>query len=545
MRLSRYVGLVLVCVLVLASTTMATAQAPGQPALVVFIAVDQLRGDYLPRHGHRLAGGLRYLLDHGAHFTNAHYRHAATVTAVGHATLATGANPPEHGLVENQWFDTTLRRMVYCVEDPEHQVLGMPTKADDGTSPKKLIGSTIGDELILATGGRSRVFGVSFKDRAAMLMAGHLGKAYWFHSDALRFLTSTYYHSAYPAWIDAYNDSKPAEQYREATWELLQPIATYTYGHQDDREVEKGVKFFDTTFPHDLRAIPAPFFGSGLRVTPFADALTLDFARALVENEELGQRGATDMLCISLTASDVIGHVFGPMSLEVEDNFLQLDKNLGDFFAYLDKKIGLRNILFALSADHGGHETMASYEAIGLETGRIDRAELQAAGNAHLKVRFNCTEDLILSLAPPHIYLDPAALENLGVALSDAENALAEFLRARPGIAYALTRGQLHEGRVPLDPAARRLARSWHPARGGSVLVAELPYWSFSSSTTGGTHNGPWKYDTAVPVLLAGPGVAAGVHTIEAGPEDIAPTLASLLGILPPSASVGNVLPVR
>lgn len=512
-----------------------------KPKLVVLITVDQLRGDHPTRLEDRLGdGGLKWLMNQGTYYTAAHYRHASTVTAVGHATIATGANAPEHGIVENRWYSRDTGAMVYCVEDHEHQLLGIPGKPETGTSPKNLLVSTIGDEMVIASGGHARVFGVSLKDRAAMLLAGKLGKALWFHAGTGRFITSDYYYREYPSWVNTWNDAKPVEPYRSASWTLLKPLDTYAMRDQDDRAVEAYVKF-GHTFPHDLSQVPEPFKNSALSATPFGDRLTLDFAKALLANERLGQSGTTDLLCISLTATDVIGHVFGPTSLEMEDAILQLDAALAEFFSYLDGQLGLQHCLVVLSADHGGHEVAEHTAALGFPGNRIERETLIPAANAALKEKFG-VDALVLGIEDPHVFLNVPAIRTAKLDEATVNDTLAAWLREQPGILYAYTREQLLEGRVADAPAARRLSRSFHPLRGGNVLIAPLPYWYFYNGDQGGTHSGPWAYDTFVPVMFAGAGVPAARIATEAGPEDIAPTIANLLGILPPSGSVGKVL---
>lgn len=519
--------------------TFLCACPAAAPKLVVFISVDQLRGD-LPKLGEaRLGeGGLKWLMDNGAYYTNANYRHASTVTAVGHATMVTGANPPEHGIVENKWYSRETGERVYCVDDADCHLIGAE---GGGMSPRSLMVSTIGDELVIASSGRSRVFGVSFKDRAAILMAGHLGKALWFHSGTGHYVSTDYYFKELPAWVASWNESKHAEEYRGAVWNLLKPRETYVRRDQDDRPVENVGQGLTNTFPHDLSQVPPTFLNSALSGTPFADKLSLEFCKALIANERLGQGDATDMLCISLSATDVVGHVFGPTSLEMEDMLLQLDASLADFFAHLQAKIGLDKCLVVLTADHGGHEVAEHTAALNFPGKRIERETLIPALNAKLKDAFG-VDELVAGIEAPHVFLNVAKIREAKLDEASVNETAAAFLREQPGILYAITREQVLEGRVPDAPAARRLARSSNPVRGGGVLVAEQPYWYFYNGVQGGTHSGPWNYDTFVPVMIAGDGVPAGRHAGEAGPEDIAVTLANILGILPPSGSVGTVL---
>lgn len=517
----------------------AIASPAAPPRLVVFISVDQLRGD-LPRLVEaRLGdGGLKWFMNEGTYFTAANYRHASTVTAVGHATMVTGANPPEHGIVENKWYSRETGERIYCVEDTDYHLVGTE---GGGMSPRSLLVSTIGDELVMASSGRARVFGVSFKDRAAILMAGHLGKALWFHGGTGRFISSDYYYPELPAWVTSWNESKHADEYRGATWNLLNPLETYVRRDQDDRPVENVGDGLTNTFPHSLSQVPPTFFNSALTGTPFADKLALEFCKSLIANERLGQGDTTDMLCISLSATDVVGHVFGPASLEMEDMILQLDASLADFFAHLQSKIGLDNCLVVLTADHGGHEVAEHTASMNFPGKRIDRETLIPGINAALKAKFG-VEDLLAGIEAPHVFLNVAKIRAASLDEAAVNEAAAAYLRDQPGILYAYTREQILEGRVADAPAARRLSRSFHAIRGGGVLVAEQPYWYFYNGVQGGTHSGPWNYDTFVPVFFAGAGVPAARIAREAGPEDIACTIANIFGILPPSGSTGAVL---
>lgn len=527
---------------VLIVSIMASAAMAEKPKLVVFLSVDQLRGDHLLRLESRLGeGGFKWLLEHGVYYTNAHYRHASTVTAVGHATLVTGANPPEHGIVENRWYSRETGKMEYCVQDEAHHLIGVPGKPEDGTSPKNLMTETIGDNLVIASGGRARVFGVSFKDRAAMLMAGHLGKAFWFHSGSGGFMTSDYYYPEFPAWMKTWNEAKYPDQFRTAVWDLLKPRETYVFRDQDDRAVEAGAKSVGTTFPHDLKQVPPTFFYSALSGTPYGDKTCLDFAKTLIKAERLGQTGETDMICISLSSTDVIGHVFGPTSLEMEDILLQLDASLAEFFGFLQDTIGLGNCVFALSADHGGHEVAEHTATLNFPGQRITRETLIPAINGALQQQFNVA-DLVVGIEDPHVFLNVPAMRGAGLDEATVNAAAARFLQEQPGILYAITREQVLEGRVPSIPAVQRLARSFHAKRGGGVLIAPEPFWYFYNGNQGGTHSGPWAYDTYVPVIIAAPGVTAQRVAREAAPEDIAGTLANILGILPPAGNTGLVL---
>ncbi|MBL7649919.1 MAG: alkaline phosphatase family protein [Candidatus Hydrogenedentes bacterium] len=515
------------------------------PRLVLFIAVDQLRGDMPIRYQERFGeGGFRYLMEHGYHYRNANYRHANTFTAVGHATLATGGNTPQHGIVGNEWYDRAKAASMNCVEDLAHPLLGVEGAVAAGRSPRNLTSSTFGDELVLASGGKSRVFGVSMKDRGAVILGGHLGKSYWYEPESGRFVTSSFYYERYPEWVDAWNGAKPADAWLGASWSLLNPVDSYIYGAQDDRSEERPYKAMGNTFPHPLPAEAGKDYYGGLRFTPMGDMLTLQFARELLRAEQVGQRDATDILTISLSATDYIGHAFGPNSLESEDNQLQLDRSLADFFAEVDRLVGLDRTLIVLSSDHGIDEIPEYTQHLGCDAGRHVPEEFIAAANGALKARFGIADDLVLTFQNPSLYLDEARAQALGLALPEVERALADAMVALPGFDLAVTRSDLLEGRVPNTKVMDMVTRAFHPKRSGNVLVVQSPSWYLypEAQKYAAMHGSPYSYDTYVPIFFAGPGIPPGATQRPVAPEDVASTITAYLGIKPPSGNMGNPL---
>jgi len=527
---------------ILGVATLATAE---KPRLVLFITVDQLRGDMPIRFQERFGeGGFRYLMEQGFHYRNAHYRHSNTFTAVGHATLATGGNTPQHGIVGNEWFDRASGAGMNAVEDQAHPLLGVEGVAGEGRSPRNLTSSTFGDELVLASGGASRVFGVSIKDRGAVILGGHLGKSFWYAPESGRFVTSSFYYEDYPAWVSAWNGAKPADAWLGGSWALLNPVETYTYGAQDDRPEERPYKAMGSTFPHPLPAEAGKDYYGNLRFTPMGDVLTLQFARELMRAEALGQRDATDVLTISLSATDYIGHAFGPNSLESEDNQLQLDRSLADFFADVDWLVGLDRTLIVLSSDHGIDEIPEYTQHLGCDAGRHVPEDFIAAANGALKARFGIADDLVLTFQNPSLYLDEARVQALGLALPEVERALADAMVALPGFDMAVTRSDLLEGRVPNTKVMDMVTRAFHPKRSGNVLVVQSPSWYLypEAQKYAAMHGSPYSYDTYVPIFFTGPGIASGATQRPVAPEDIASTITAYLGIKPPSGNMGNPL---
>jgi len=538
---------------VLAWVTLASA-ASDPPRLVLQITVDQLRGDLPGRYADRLTeGGFRYLMEKGTWYIDAHYRHANTETAVGHATLATGADPSRHGIVANDWIDQKTGAFVYNTEDERHHIIGREPKAHEGVSPRNLAASTLGDELVVNNGGRSRVFSISVKDRGAILPGGHAGKAFWFSKSSGNFVTSTYYYDDYPPWVKQWNATKPADAFKGKSWELLNDRATYVHGRMDDRPYEADLKPLGRIFPHPLGG-DTKYFYLLLTLTPIGDVLTLDFAKTLVENEKLGQNdtGAPDYLQISFSSTDYIGHLFGPSSLETEDNILRLDRTLADLFQFIDEKVGLDHTLIVLSADHGAPEAPEYMAAQGLSTGRFafDWFKTEGPLTEALQKKFG-RDDLITGHSHPYLYLNLEAIASAGLDLADVERFVADELMKIPGIAYAMTRGDLLAGRITASPVQNQIRRSFHPTRSGNIHMVPEQYWFLHSTeeaekmgigSIAAIHGSPWAYDTFVPIFFAGHGVPARIIGRRVAPTDIAPTLAAYLGVKPPSGSVGTVL---
>ncbi|MEN8782299.1 MAG: alkaline phosphatase family protein [Desulfobacterales bacterium] len=558
MKQINYIGTIIFALLaaaLLAFILTPEAHGADRPIrLVLQITVDQLRGDLPGRFRDRLGeGGFRYLMEKGTWYVNAHYRHANTETAVGHATLVTGADPSRHGIVANDWIDQKTGAFVYNTEDKRHHIIGREPKAHEGVSPRNLLASTISDELVVHNGGRSRAFSVSVKDRGAILPGGHAGKAFWFSKSSGEFVTSTYYYDDYPAWVKQWNIAKPADAFKGKSWELLNDRSTYVHGRMDDRPYEADLKPLGRTFPHPLGG-DTKYFYLLLTLTPIGDMLTLDFAKALMKNEKLGHNdtGATDYLQISFSSTDYVGHLFGPSSLETEDNILRLDRTLAELFQFVDEKVGLNHTLIVLSADHGAPEAPEYMGALGLSTGRFafDWFKTEGPLTEALQKKFG-RDDLIYGHSHPYLYLNLEAVYSAGLNLADVERFVAEELMKIPGIAYAMTRGDLLAGRITESPVQNQIRRSFHPTRSGNIHMIPEQYWFLHSTeeaekmgigSIAAIHGSPWVYDTYVPIFFAGSDVPARIIGRRVAPTDIAPTLAAYLGIKPPSGSVGSVL---
>ncbi len=535
----RRAWLALGCALLLAVAVPATAAE--RPRLVLLIVVDQLRGDMPWRPGLRLSeGGFAYFQRHGLVYRNAHYRHATTLTATGHATLATGADPARHGIVGNVWYDTDAGRPVYCVEDAGAPLLGAGGGA--GASPRNLLVSTIGDELVRAGRG-SRVFSVSVKDRGAILTGGHLGKAFWYSRERGGFVTSAYYYRHPPAWLERWSGPAAAERYRGATWSLLLDADRYPGADDDDSPHERPAQAFGGTFPHVLPDRSGAALFASLPYTPLADELTLEFVRDLVVRERVGQSAHTDLLAVSFSATDYIGHTWGPDSLEAADNLLRLDRTLAALLAFIDATVGLDQTLVVLSSDHGMAPIPERLQAQGLPAGRHDPGHFIDGINRALQRRWPNAQGLVAAYHHPGIYLDRRALQRADLLPGLVEDAVAGLIMSMPGTALALTRTRLLAGEVSAAGVSGRLQRSFHPRRSGDVLVAAAPGWHLNEhARLAAVHGSPNAYDTHVPVLFAGRHIGRGSVYRPVAPEDVAPTLALYLDLPLPSAAESGVL---
>jgi predicted AlkP superfamily pyrophosphatase or phosphodiesterase len=532
------------------------------PRLILQITVDALRGDLPGRYAHLFGdGGFRYLMDEGVHYTNAHYQHANTETIVGHVSLATGTVPAAHGMVGNVWFDREDGRLVYNIEDPDHHLLTAGADVDrsteidptqkaakvDGRSPATILTSTFSDELAVHTNGKAKIFAVSVKDRGAVSLAGHAGKAFWFSKAGGEFVTSSYYYDAYPEWVNAWNAEKPAQAYAGTSWELMQDPSRYLFGDSDDRDYETDFPGFGRTFPHPYGEADDKYFTTRLTLSPAGDELTLDFAKALIDNEQLGQDAVPDYLSVSFSSTDYVGHVFGASSLESEDNLARLDRTLADLFAYIDEKVGLENTLIVLSADHGQPEVPGRLHELGIEgahyfdTDALDTTPAIAA----LKKRFGIGEELIEAYNQPYLYLNRDLIREKGLDQGEVETAIAAELVKLDGVAAAVSSTALRTAGLPDTLLMRAILRNFHPKRSGDIYVVFEPNVfinDFDGLTVASTHGSPWRYDTFVPVIFAGAGLMPRTVSRPVTPYDVAPTLANYLGVKPPSGAIGNPL---
>jgi predicted AlkP superfamily pyrophosphatase or phosphodiesterase len=494
----------------------------GHPKLVVVIVIDQFRGDYLDRYHDQFGdAGFRIFLDHGAYFPNCNYNYANTRTAPGHSTLFTGAYSNGHGIASNEWWDPKKKRMVTSVEDDDTKLVGIEG-AHTGASPHNLLADTIGDELKVATQGKSRVFGISLKDRAAILPGGFAADAaYWIDPKSGSFVTSTYYRPDLPKWAQDFNANRPAK-YWDREWKNAQGTVLRSTAHRKAKD-GSDAGFYEV-------------IGS----TAFANEYELDFAKQLVLYENVGRGPATDFLSVSLSANDILGHQVGPDTPEMQQMALDLDRELADFFNFLGHQIGLAEVWIALSADHGVSSLPDAIKKMRMPAVGINGDKLQEQINTALSAKFSPGHAATyVRLDYPLAWLDEEAFGAVHVKEHDAETAVGEALK-QAGLLGYYTKSQLAEGNVPPNDSGRKYLNSYTPRAGWFVLGVPEIY--NVGSTKGTDHASPYTYDTHVPLAFYGFPFQPGVYRAKSEPVDMVATLASLLGINAPTNAVGRVL---
>ncbi len=508
--------------LALLATVFLPAGRPQPPRLVALLAVDQLRTDYLARFRTQYEGGLRWLLENGACFANAAYRHAATVTGAGHATLATGLHPATHGVVGNFWRESARGR-VYCVEDERHAAVGGPGK---GASPRALLAGTLGAALKSKHSG-SKVYAFLAKDRAAILLAGHKADgALWYEPGCGCLLGSDYYGEALPEWLAQFNAGQSAAEYAGREWTpLLEDEELYEkLARKDDFPTEwNGV---DTVFPHCL---PREGFESELASTPYSDEITLEAALAALRSGEIGADSEPDLLALGLSATDSIGHRSGPFSQEAMDHHLRFDRMLGAFFDAIDELVGLDFVVVALSADHGAIPLVEELRARGIQAERFDsRALWERARKAIEACGSGSASGLVAQASGTQLYWSEEALRERRMSRGAISDCLARWLRQQPGLKGVFTSEQLAARGG--DGVAVLFENAFFERRSAHVQV-HLREFLYSGEPRGAGHGGAHAYERRVPVLLSGSGIASGRYDGPAGPEDGAPSLGAILGL--------------
>ncbi len=557
-RMRSRTPLAILLILILCFGSVAQSQKRTRPRLVLLIVVDQFRYDYLERYGDLfVANGFRRLLRDGASWTQSNYDHMPTYTAPGHATMMTGAYPAESGIIGNEWLDRPSGKRITSVFDDSVKLLGGGPN-DAASSPSRLMTSTVGDELRLATNDRAKVIVISVKDRSAILPAGrHANAAYWFSTTTGNMVSSTYYFKELPAWVNTFNAGRMADKYFGAKWERLLPENEYVKRVGPDSPPWETVTSAGDTnaFPHTITGGakgPGNTFYWALDYSPFTNEMLDAFAQQAIVNEKLGQDDDTDVLSVSFSANDYVGHRYGPYSQEAMDAVLRVDRDVAKLLDFVDARVGLSNTLIAFTADHGVSPIPEHAAAIGLGGGRITAVDLFATIGKALGARYTQPGDYLLRfkeanttrewLINSNLYFNYDALRRDSVNVEEFSNVVCAAALTVPGIARCFTRMQLMRGATSFtDPIERRALHGFYPSRSGDVVLVTEPY-KYLAETLTATHGSPYSYDTHVPTIIMGAGVNAGRYLEPAAPTDIAPTLSALLRITPPTSSVGRVL---
>ncbi len=520
----------------------------ARPKLVVVITIDQLRADALAKADPWLSpNGFKRLLREGASMTG-HYGHYVTYTGPGHALILSGSYPYANGIAANKFYNHESQRSEAMVFDANAQMIGQKTEPDMDVSPRNFVGSTVGDELHMATGGQSRTVTIATKGRGGILLGGRLAKAYWMNDDTGEATTSTYYMKALPGWVTQWNGKKLADGWFGKSWDKVAPAAAYAASQPDDAASEGGGKGLGKTFPHKITgklSAPGPEYYEAFCMTPFANDWELSFAQAAIEGENLGGRGVPDLLGVSLSATDLAGHDFGPFSHEVQDLVIRTDKQIGDFLDWVYARLGKDNVLVVVTADHGATPVPEQMAALGFDAARIKKKAIKEAVEAALKKKFG-GDKWVVALEDPHIFLDRKRIEDKKLDAAEVERVAGEAAATLKGFGGFFTRSQLLRGQVPDSELGRSIQRSYFAARGGDVVMWTLPFYfwgKYGEKDVGSTHGTWYRYDADVPLFISGANVKPGrlaAHEM----IDIAPTLSHLLGITPPAASEGRVLPI-
>ncbi|CAL1518424.1 alkaline phosphatase PafA [Chitinophaga sp. MM2321] len=537
-RISNPFTTLMLCAFALVQSVSVGAQTNEKPKLVVGIVVDQMRWDYLYRYYDRYeAGGFKRMLGEGFSCENTFISHLPSFTAVGHSTVYTGSVPAIHGITGNDWTDQETGRKWYCTEDTTVQSVGSTSSAGK-MSPRNLLASTITDELRLATNFRSKVVGVSLKDRASILPAGHTPNgAFWFDDANASFITSTYYMQELPDWVKRFNSRKMPAKLMSKSWKPLYPIKSYVQSTADDVNWEGTYPDEKAAvFPHDMPDIYKKDPGS-IRSTPSGNTLTLAFAQAAVEGYDLGDGNTTDFLTINCASTDYVGHKYGPNSIEVEDTYLRLDQDLSAFFSFLDKKVGKGNYLVFLTADHGAAHSVGFMEEHNIPAGFVKDKQMMADLDALLANRFG-VKGLVRNAMNYHVNYDVAKIDAAKLDYDAIKKETVKFLQKQPGIQFAVDIDNIGNSPVP-EPIKSMISNGYNPKRTGSVMIIPEPGWyqGFSKGTTHGNWN---PYDVHIPLVFMGWHVKQGATTETVHMTDIAATLAAMLHIQMPNGCVGK-----
>jgi len=553
-------GIVVICAIMSGcSQPAADVDAPpppladGRPRLLVLVVFDQLRGDYLERWGDLFGqDGFQRLMKQGSYFTNCHYAYATTITGCGHASLLTGCSPNRHGIIENEWFDRQLGRMIYCSSSEFRQtVYTVPPPVDPkarrlGGTPERLSAETLGDSLKASSNGQAKILAVSLKDRSACLLGGKSCEhAYWFDTPTGTFVTSTFYREQCPPWVAKFNRDKFSDRWLGQSWVRLLPNVDYTARSGPDDVIGEtaGIsKKMERTFPHPIskgKVRPDREYYEEVTCSPSGNELVLEFAKTAIAATDIGRGDTTDLLTISFSSNDIVGHSFGPDSHEVLDITLRSDRIVADLLRYLDQRIGAGQYLLALGSDHGVCPLPEVSFSKGIPATRLHPDELKKRAEAVLDAKFGGrpgeVSPWIDGDAFPWVYLNHRKIEARGLQVEVVAQAVADWFRSLPFADRALLRKELETPSPTDDAITKSLRLAHYSERTGDLAIVFKPYVISQTYATGTTHGSPYSYDTHVPLIFFGHGIKAGKSDAVIVPQSITPVFAKAARIKPPA----------
>ena len=523
-----------------ASAQQSNAAAIERPKLVVGIVVDQMRWDYLYRYQKRYTdGGFKRLLSEGFSCENTMIPYVPSVTAIGHTCIYTGSVPSIHGIAGNNFVKDGKK--VYCTDDDSVKPVGT-TSVAALMSPRNLWVSTIGDEMKIASNGRAKVVGVALKDRASILPAGHNPNgAFWFDDQTGCFITSSYYMDHLPKWVEAFNDKRLPEQYLSQKWNTLYPKNTYTESTTDENEYENGIREgVKATLPLNLPELYKKYGYGIIRNTPFGNSLTLDMAKAAIDGEQLGADDETDLLTVSCSSTDYIGHQVGTHAIETEDTYLRLDKAIADFLAYLDSKVGKGNYLVFLSADHGAMNNAAFLQDRRIPAGSWDASATAKKLNHVLAKEYPEAGDIVKTVMNYQVFFNRDVIKSKQLDFDNIKQTVVNVLKEDPSVQYACDMAKASTESIP-EEVKSRIINGYNRERSGDVVIILKP--NFYAHGMKGTDHGAWNsYDTHIPLVFMGWGIKHGATTKQTFMTDIAPTIAAMLHVQAPNGCVGKAI---
>jgi len=515
-----------------------------RPKLVVGIMVDQMRWDYLYRFYERYSnGGFKRMLNEGFSCENAYINYVPSVTGIGHTTVYTGSVPAIHGITGNDWIIQATGKSMYCAEDTTVSTVGSDSESAGQMSPRNMLVTTMTDELRLATNFRSKVIAIASKDRGSILPGGHTANAaYWYDGGSGNWITSTYYMKSLPTWVSNFNAQKYPEKYLKQDWNTLYPINTYLQSTKDDVSYEgRFAGMSSSTLPVKTSEMLKGGLGI-LTSTPYGSSLTLDLAKAAIDNEGLGADAITDFLAISVSSPDYVGHQFGPNSIEVEDTYLRLDRDLAALFSHLDSKVGKGNYTVFLTADHAVQHNSGFLADNKINTGVFESSTVLKQLNSVLEAEFK-VKDIAKSFSNYAVSLNYAAISANKLSENAIKNSSVEFLKKQQGVAFAIDIANAQNSTIP-SIYKEKIINGYHPERSGVIQIILEPAWYSGSSqrSTGATHGTMNPADTHIPMVFMGWGIKQGKTNNSYNMTDIAPTISGLLHIQEPNGNIGKAV---